>query len=84
MAPARPASSNLLSAYLAPDAGRILFRDRDVTDMSVSERIRAGIARSFQIANLFDDLSAHDHVALSILLSRRPDVELFFGGRARR
>lgn len=57
---------NLLSAYLAPDAGRILFRDRDVTDMSVSERIRVGIARSFQIANLFDDLSAHDHVALSI------------------
>lgn len=57
---------NLLSAYLAPDAGKILFRDRDVTAMSVSERIRVGIARSFQIANLFDDLSAHDHVALSI------------------
>ena len=57
---------NLLSAYLTPDAGSILFRDRDVTDMSVSERIRVGIARSFQIANLFDDLSAHDHVALSI------------------
>ena len=54
------AISGVLGAYL------LLFRDRDVTDMSVSERIRVGIARSFQIANLFDDLSAHDHVALSI------------------
>tara|TARA_B100000686_G_C16747145_1_gene950172 strand:- start:172 stop:924 length:753 start_codon:yes stop_codon:yes gene_type:complete len=57
---------NLLSAYLSPDHGKILFQGQDITPLSVSERIQAGIARSFQIANLFDELSALDNVALSI------------------
>ncbi len=49
---------NLISAHLQPDSGQILFEDRDITFTSVSERIKAGIARSFQIVNLFDGLSA--------------------------
>jgi branched-chain amino acid transport system ATP-binding protein len=57
---------NLISAHLQPDSGRILFEDRDITVMSVTERIRAGIARSFQIVNLFDGLSVFDNVALSV------------------
>jgi branched-chain amino acid transport system ATP-binding protein len=57
---------NLISAHLQPDSGRILFEGRDITGASVSERIKAGIARSFQIVNLFDDLSVFDNVALSI------------------
>ncbi len=57
---------NLISGLLPSDAGRILFRDADVTHLSVHGRIRAGIARSFQIVNLFDHLSCFDNVALSI------------------
>jgi branched-chain amino acid transport system ATP-binding protein len=57
---------NLISAQLMPDAGRILFEGRDITTASVAERIRAGIARSFQLVNLFDGLSVIDNVALSI------------------
>ena len=57
---------NLLSAYLTPDHGQILFKGRDITSLSVSERIKIGIARSFQIANLFDELSALDNISLSI------------------
>jgi branched-chain amino acid transport system ATP-binding protein len=57
---------NLISAFLLPDAGRILIGDRDITQATVDERIRAGIARSFQLVNLFDDLSVLDNVALSI------------------
>ncbi len=57
---------NLISGLLPPDGGRILFRDRDVTHESVHGRIRAGIARSFQLVNLFDQLSAIDNVALTI------------------
>src|SRR5437868_9912196 len=34
--------------------------------MSVADRIKAGIARSFQIVNLFDGLSVFDNVALSV------------------
>jgi len=57
---------NLISAHLAPDSGRILFEDKDITSMTVSERIKAGIARSFQIVNLFDGLSVFDNIALAI------------------
>jgi branched-chain amino acid transport system ATP-binding protein len=57
---------NLISAQLMPDAGRILFEGRDITADTIVERIRAGIARSFQLVNLFDGLSVIDNVALSI------------------
>jgi len=57
---------NLISGLIRPDGGRILFRDRDVTHQSVHGRIKAGIARSFQLVNLFDQLSALDNVALTI------------------
>ena len=57
---------NLISAHLQPDSGQILLEDRDITFTTVAERIAAGIARSFQIVNLFDGLSAFDNVALSV------------------
>lgn len=57
---------NLISAHLKPDSGQILFEDRDISHASVAGRIKAGIARSFQIVNLFDAMSVYDNVALSI------------------
>ncbi len=57
---------NVVSAYLAPDSGKIIFKGSDVTHSSVTERVKAGIARSFQLVNLFDDLTAFDNVALAI------------------
>jgi branched-chain amino acid transport system ATP-binding protein len=57
---------NLISGLLRADSGQILFRGVDVTAESVHGRIRAGIARSFQLVNLFDQLTCLDNVALSI------------------
>ncbi len=57
---------NLISAHLTPDSGQILFEGKDITYTPVHERIQAGIARSFQIVNLFDGLSVFDNVALSM------------------
>jgi branched-chain amino acid transport system ATP-binding protein len=57
---------NLISAYLHPDDGQIFLDGEDITFSSVNDRIKAGIARSFQLVNLFDDLSAFDNVALAI------------------
>jgi branched-chain amino acid transport system ATP-binding protein len=57
---------NLISAHLKPDSGQILFEGKDITFTAVHERIKAGIARSFQIVNLFDGLTVFDNVALSI------------------
>jgi branched-chain amino acid transport system ATP-binding protein len=68
---------NLISAQLMPDEGRILFEGRDITATSPAERIRAGIARSFQLVNLFDGLSVLDNVALAIF-SREGKVKSLF------
>jgi branched-chain amino acid transport system ATP-binding protein len=57
---------NLISAHLQPDSGAILFEEQDITYMTVTGRIRAGIARSFQLVNIFDGLLVYDNVALSI------------------
>ncbi|OLC12294.1 MAG: hypothetical protein AUH29_16920 [Candidatus Rokubacteria bacterium 13_1_40CM_69_27] len=57
---------NLISGLFPPDAGQILFQGHDVTHMSVHGRIKAGIARSFQLVNLFDQLTMLDNVALAI------------------
>ena len=67
---------NLISAHLQPDSGQILFEDRDITFMSVTDRIKAGIARSFQIVNLFDGLSVFDNVALSIFAREGKTVKI--------
>jgi branched-chain amino acid transport system ATP-binding protein len=67
---------NLISGLFPPDRGQILFRGVDVTHQSVPERIRAGIARSFQLVNLFDHLTELDNVAVAIFSrlgrTRRP------------
>jgi branched-chain amino acid transport system ATP-binding protein len=58
---------NLISGLLQPDAGAITFQGREITHLSVYDRIKAGIARSFQLVNLFDQLTAFENVRLSIL-----------------
>jgi branched-chain amino acid transport system ATP-binding protein len=57
---------NLITGLLQPDAGRITFDGQDVTSLSVFGRIKAGIARSFQLVNLFDALSVLDNVLLAV------------------
>ena len=57
---------NIVSAYYSADSGKIIFQGEDVSNASVTQRVKAGIARSFQLVNLFDDLTAFDNVALAI------------------
>ena len=73
---------NLISGLFQADSGKILFRGADVTNFSVDQRIKAGIARSFQIVNLFDQLSLLDNVALSIFARR--DMTRYFWALADR
>src|SRR5207247_8851295 len=60
---------NLLSGLLRPDAGQIAFDGADITALSVGARFRAGIARSFQMVYLFDQLNVLVHVRLAIFSS---------------
>jgi branched-chain amino acid transport system ATP-binding protein len=56
---------NLLSGVLAPDAGRIVFRGRDVTGWP-SHRINAlGLGRTFQITHLFRNMTVWENMRVA-------------------
>jgi len=57
---------NVITAHLQTESGKILFRGEDITRATVTRRVKMGIARSFQLVNLFDDLTAFDNVALAV------------------
>ena len=51
---------------LRPTAGKILLDGKDITGMSAHARVRLGIARTFQINQLFPDLSPLDTLGLAV------------------
>ncbi|MFH1081279.1 MAG: ABC transporter ATP-binding protein [Pseudomonadota bacterium] len=56
---------NLLAGVFMPDAGRIRFLDRDVTGMATNDLCHLGMARSFQITNIFQGLTVQENVRLA-------------------
>jgi branched-chain amino acid transport system ATP-binding protein len=62
---------NILSGSLAPTTGRVLFRGEDVTGLPQHAYARLGIAKSFQITNLFKQLSAHENVRVAVQMRTR-------------
>ncbi|RDW20200.1 ABC transporter ATP-binding protein [Oceanobacillus arenosus] len=57
---------NLLSGQLAPTNGKIYFKGEDITKQSATNRTRLGIGRSFQITNVFPNLTVHENVRLAV------------------
>jgi branched-chain amino acid transport system ATP-binding protein len=57
---------NQIAGELRPDEGTVQLDGEDITGLSVHKRAQRGLARSFQISNVFHSLSAEDNVGLSI------------------
>ena len=57
---------NLLTGVLTPSSGEVLFKGRDITGFEQAERVKLGIARTFQINRLFRGLSVLENVYMSI------------------
>ena len=55
-----------LSGLLASDSGRIVFNGQDVTALPAHKRSMLGLARSFQVTNIFQNFTAEDNVALAV------------------
>jgi branched-chain amino acid transport system ATP-binding protein len=56
----------LISGGLAADDGGIFFEERNITGMKQHDRVRGGLARSYQITSIFRRLSVLDNVALAV------------------
>jgi branched-chain amino acid transport system ATP-binding protein len=61
---------NLISGFLHPEHGKILFQGQDITPLRPYQIARLGIARTFQIVRPLKELSVLDNVAAGILYGR--------------
>ncbi len=57
---------NILTGLYKPDNGRILFREKDITGWPIHKIVDLGIARSFQVLNIFDEISPFENIRLAV------------------
>jgi branched-chain amino acid transport system ATP-binding protein len=69
---------NLITGQLKPDRGRVIFNEEDISKLAPYRICRRGIARSFQIANIFPRLTVFRNVQVSVLSQQRKSRKLFY------
>jgi branched-chain amino acid transport system ATP-binding protein len=57
---------NMISGFLAPTSGRILFEGEDVTRLLPARRVWRGIARTFQITEVFPELTVRENLRIAV------------------
>jgi branched-chain amino acid transport system ATP-binding protein len=68
---------NLLSGFLRPDEGHLLFHGQDITSRAPESVARRGIVRSFQITSIFLHLTVIDNLVLSIQRRQTGGTKVF-------
>jgi branched-chain amino acid transport system ATP-binding protein len=70
---------SLICGRIEPSSGLVLFDGKDITHLPAHDRVRRGIAYTFQITSVFANLTAYDNVALSVqrsMIDRHQDRAL--------
>ncbi len=75
---------NMLSGAFAVSGGRVTLFGRDITDLPAYERARMGLARTFQITNLFPRLTVLENVLLALQAAHKSAFSLHRRMRANR
>jgi branched-chain amino acid transport system ATP-binding protein len=57
---------NLISGFLQPSSGRIVFDGDDITPLLPARRVWRGIARTFQITEVFPELSVRENLRIAV------------------
>ncbi|NJD63498.1 MAG: ABC transporter ATP-binding protein [Deltaproteobacteria bacterium] len=70
---------NLLTGNLPVQAGSVLFRGKDITRFPIHKRVRMGVCRSFQILNIFPQLSVLRNVMIPVLARSGRSMRPFAG-----
>jgi ABC-type branched-subunit amino acid transport system ATPase component len=74
---------NLLTGAIRPAAGHVFLQGRDVTRLTSSARVPMGLSRTFQINQLFPDLTPAESLALAILERDGAGADFWRGAGAR-
>lgn len=73
---------NLLSGNLKPTSGQVLFKGKDITTLPLHKTAHLGIGRSFQITNIFPNLTVHENIRLAAQALGRDNFRLFRPARS--
>src|ERR1700730_7958621 len=73
---------NLLTKFLQPSAGPILYKGRDITAMAPADVARLGLVRSFQISAVFPHLTALENVRIALQRKRGDNFDFWRSKRA--
>jgi len=68
---------NAIGGQLSISSGQVFLGDRDITKLSPNRRLHLGLGRSFQINNLFVELSVLDNVLLALHGVERRHLQMF-------
>ena len=68
---------NLVTGLIKPDSGRIIFNGENITNLPIHKIVKKGISRSFQILNLFNELTLFENVWLGVQSQQGHGPELF-------
>jgi branched-chain amino acid transport system ATP-binding protein len=69
----------VLTGVIAPTAGQVWLRGRDVTRWPTWKRVRAGLGRSFQVAHLFEHMTVGQSIAVAAAANARHGMLAAFG-----
>jgi branched-chain amino acid transport system ATP-binding protein len=73
---------NLLTKFLDPSAGQIIYNSRDITALRPAEIARRGMVRSFQISAVFPHLSVRENVRIALQHKLANSFHFWRSGRA--
>ena len=68
---------NMLTKFVSPTAGRILYKGRDITSMRPADVARLGLVRSFQISAVFPHLTALENVRVALQRKRGDNFDFW-------
>jgi branched-chain amino acid transport system ATP-binding protein len=72
----------MISGFFTPSAGRIIFDGEDVTDLLPARRVWRGIARTFQITEVFPELTVRENLRVPVEVASGYRTRLWLSGDA--
>jgi len=73
---------NILTGFLKPEAGRVLYKEENIVGMGPEKLTKLGITRTFQLSAIFSELSVLDAIKIAVI-SRQGKGMRFFADLAR-
>ena len=75
---------NLISGFFPPTSGAIVFDGEDITRLSEHRRVEMGMARTFQITEIFPELTAHENIRVAVEVAAGARLKPWLTQAARR